>query len=86
MNKFMSTLTEAYHGRKNATVLYVPNEDLASQPFEKLAENHDLTQRMESVLIHWTRKIKEVLHNLSSQAVAVPLDEIEFWEVRCRYV
>ena len=84
MNKFMTQLTETHNQRKFMTVLYVPTEDLQSQPFEALARDRELVQRIETTLIHWTRKIKEVLHSLTSQNVTTPLEEIEFWSKRCQ--
>ena len=83
MNRFMSTLTETFYLRKHQTVLYVPNEDLDSEPLEELVRDRELVQRVETTLIHWTRKIKDVLHSLTSQNVTMPLEEIRFWEQRC---
>jgi dynein heavy chain len=81
MNKFMAALTETCFQRKAQTVLYVPSEDLASKPLAELAQNRELVQRVESTLINWTRKIKDVLNSLSSDEVSLPLEEIQFWEV-----
>ena len=83
MNKFMSSLTETFYQRQHVTVLYVPNEDLTSRPIVDLCADRELVQRVESTLIHWTRKIKDVLHSLSSEDVTLPLEEIEFWAQRC---
>lgn len=42
---------------------------------------------MESIVIHWTRQIKDVVNNHDSSGSAEtsgPLDEIEFWKVRAQ--
>lgn len=83
MNKFMSSLTETFYHRQHVTVLYVPNEDLTSRSIKELCADRELVQRVESTLIHWTRKIKDVLRSLTSQDVTLPLEEIEFWVQRC---
>lgn len=44
-------------------------------------------QIMESIVIHWTRQIKDVVNNHDSSGSAEtsgPLDEIEFWKVRAQ--
>ena len=68
---------------KGKTVLYIPQEDV-SDPL-LASKDKDLTQRLESTVIHWTRQIKEVV-NSSDMFVSTersgPLDEIEFWKNR----
>lgn len=48
-------------------------------------QDKERLQIMESVVIHWTRQIKEVVNNHDSSTsaeTAGPLDEIEFWKGR----
>ena len=88
LHKFMATLTESAYNLKDQTILYIPYET-------KLAENNltsniilndkELIQRLESILIHWTRQIKEVVTNLDStyrSNDSGPLEEINFWKNR----
>lgn len=39
----------------------MPNEDYSSP--EDAAKTKDVVQRLESLLVHWTRQIKEVVNN-----------------------
>ena len=59
-----------------------------NQSISHLLGDKDLVQRIEGIVIHWTRQIKEIIgngehHNYSSQSVTSDtsglLDEIEFW-------
>ncbi|KAJ3127608.1 Dynein heavy chain 2, axonemal, partial [Nowakowskiella sp. JEL0407] len=90
VHKFMANLTDTTHQMKGHTVLYVPNEDLSD--IEKTAKSKDVVQRLETLMVHWTRQIKEVLnsqHNSNNSSGSEssensgPLEEIRFWRNRC---
>jgi dynein heavy chain len=84
LHRFMALLTDTTHQLSGHTVLYVPNEDLTN--IEAVAKTKDVVQRLESLLVHWTRQIKEVInsqHNTESIESSGPLEEIEFWRRRC---
>lgn len=69
-HKFMATLTETTHEADGKTVLYLPGnlQDLRSDPSSQ--ENKDAVRQLESVVIHWTRQIKQVHHTaLPSQLI-----------------
>ena len=79
----MCTLTEACHKRIGRTQLYIPNEDL--HDIEAAAKEKDQIQRLEAIVIYWTRQIKELVTNQESSAGgdnASPLDEIKHWTAR----
>ncbi|KAJ3056564.1 hypothetical protein HK097_005961 [Rhizophlyctis rosea] len=83
-HKFMAQLTDTTYQAKGHTVLYVPSEDLSN--VEKAAKTKDLVQRLESLLVHWTRQIKEVVNNQHTSETTEnsgPLEEIQFWRSRC---
>jgi len=83
LNKFMANLTESYFQTKGKTVLYVPKEDIGEPSVT--ARDKELSQRLESALIHWTRQIKQVVKNTDHSELgedAGPLVEIEFWRSR----
>lgn len=84
LDRFMATLTDATHQLQGRTILYLPmdNLDNASQA----SKNKELVQRLESLLVHWTRQIKEVASNQHSNESAEstgPIEEIAFWQSRC---
>lgn len=56
LHRFMAFLTDTTFQLKGHTVLYVPNEDLSN--LERAAKTKDLVQRLESLLVHWTRQSK----------------------------
>jgi hypothetical protein len=58
LHKFMASLTETAHQSRGNTVLYLPDEDLADP--DKCAKDKELVQRLDAIVIHWTRQIKEV--------------------------
>ena len=79
LHKFMASLTEVTFERKGKTVLYIPQESAIG------SKDKDLIQRLESILIHWTRQVKEVVNNQDNSELgedAGPLAEIEFWRSR----
>lgn len=77
-------LTLATYQMKGHTVLYVPDDNhiLAAEE----SHSKDVIQQLESLLIHWTRQIKEVIntqHTTESSDQTGPLEEIQFWRSRC---
>lgn len=85
LHRFMSALTDTRWKMNAKTVLYIPLEGLSHPPAEK-AKDKDLISRLEMIVIHWTRQIKEVLSSqsaLDDDERTGPLDEIEYWRNRC---
>jgi len=84
LHKFLAQLVETANSIQGRTVLYIPEEDVDDP--EKAAHDKDLVQRLDYVLIQWTRQIKEVVSNQDNNVElgedAGPLDEIEFWQRR----
>lgn len=83
-HRCMATLTDAIHCSGH-TVLYCPDFSYPSIP--EAAADKERLQIMESIVIHWTRQIKDVVNNHDSSGSAEstgPLDEIEFWKVRAQ--
>ncbi|KAI9188053.1 hypothetical protein H9P43_002444 [Blastocladiella emersonii ATCC 22665] len=84
LHKFMAVLTDTAFHSQGHTVLYVPKEKLPS--IDEVASSKDVVQRLESLLVHWTRQIKEVINNQNTSETSEnsgPLDEIAFWRSRC---
>ena len=82
-HRCMATLTDTVHSTDGSTVLYCPDFDFSST--QEAAADKEHLQIMESVAIHWTSQIKDVINNHDSSASAEtsgPLDEIEFWKVQ----
>ena len=82
-HRCMANLTDTVHHADGTTVLYCPTFDYQNVP--EAAQDKERLQIMESVVIHWTRQIKEVVNNHDSSTsaeTAGPLDEIEFWKGR----
>ena len=61
LHKFMCTLTETCHKRAGRTQLYIPNEDLRN--IEAAAKEKDQIQRLEAIVIYWTKQIKDLVSN-----------------------
>ena len=83
VQKFMASLTDRAYQKTGQTVLYMPVEEFTSA--KEAAQDKDLSQRLESIVIHWTRQIKEVVNNQNMVQHAEssgPGDEIEFWHNR----
>ncbi|XP_006863561.1 PREDICTED: dynein heavy chain 2, axonemal [Chrysochloris asiatica] len=84
-HSFLSCLTDTRYKLEGRTVLYIPAEAMNMKP-EVVVKDKELVQRLEIIVIHWTRQIKEML---SAQETAEtgeslgPLEEIEFWRNRC---
>ena len=79
----MATLTDKTYQNQGQTVLYIPIEDFKSA--KEAAQDKDLSQRLESIVIHWTRQIKEVVNNqnmIQRAETSGPNDEIDFWANR----
>lgn len=84
-HKFLANLTESVYEAQGRTVLYVPGEGLAARSPKEAGEDRDLTQRLESTIIHWTRQIKDVVNkqdNSDTGEQTGPLAEISFWRTR----
>jgi dynein heavy chain len=84
LHKFMAFLTDTTFQQQGHTVLYVPNEHITSTA--EAARSKDLVQRLEALLVHWTRQIKEVVNNQHTSEAADnsgPLEEVQFWRSRC---
>jgi len=85
LHKFMASLTEIANQVKGHTVLYLPTENIDINNIQEAAQDKDLIQRLETLVIHWTRQIKEVVNNQETSAHvdnSGPLEEIEFWRSR----
>ncbi|VDL84400.1 unnamed protein product [Schistocephalus solidus] len=85
LHRFMSALTDTRWKLKFKTVLYIPTEGM-NQTVEEVSKDKDLVTRLELIVIHWTRQIKEVLtsQNMMDDMEGVgPLEEIDFWKNRC---
>ena len=55
LHKFMAFLTDTTFQLKGYTVLYVPKEDLSNAA--EVAKSKDHVQRLEALLVHWTRQV-----------------------------
>ncbi|XP_070711337.1 dynein axonemal heavy chain 2 [Pempheris klunzingeri] len=81
---YLASLTDDVYKKVGNTVLYIPMEGLQCSP-EEASKDKKLVQRMETVMIHWTDQIKELL---SAQEIVTmrencgPLQEIAFWKSR----
>ncbi|KAI4898373.1 hypothetical protein NFI96_012388, partial [Prochilodus magdalenae] len=85
MHRFLTSLTDTRFKLVGNTVLYIPMEALQHSP-EVAARDKELVQRLEMVMIHWTRQIKEVLNaqeTVETGDSSGPLEEIAFWRSRC---
>jgi len=83
LQKFMASLTDATYQKQGYTIFYVPNDDYSNP--NKFSKKEDI-QRLESLLIHWTRQIKDVINNQQISETNEnfgPLEEIQFWKSRC---
>ncbi|BFI30788.1 dynein axonemal heavy chain [Marchantia polymorpha subsp. ruderalis] len=84
LDKFLATLTESIFEAKGQTLLYIPPLNFSGN-VAVLARDKELTQRLESILIRWTRQIKEVVRNqeafVEDESMG-PLAEIDFWRKR----
>ncbi|XP_027143976.1 dynein heavy chain 2, axonemal isoform X2 [Larimichthys crocea] len=84
MHCYLASLTDDVYKKVGKTVLYIPLEGLQSSP-EEAIKNKKLVQRMETVMIHWTDQIKELLNDqeiMNTRDKCGPLQEIELWKSR----
>ncbi|XP_054656624.1 dynein axonemal heavy chain 2 [Dunckerocampus dactyliophorus] len=81
MHNYLAILTDDVSKKEGKTVLYIPVEGLIDSAEEGSKDSH-LVQRMESVLIHWTDQIKELLNVQETTMTdnSGPLQEIAYWE------
>lgn len=80
LHSFMAVITEVSYAAKGMTNLYIPNEDL--QDLDTATKDKDLMQRLEQIVICWTRQIKDLVSNqdsVNSNENTSPLDEIKHW-------
>ncbi|KAK2862755.1 hypothetical protein Q5P01_002288 [Channa striata] len=78
----LAFLTDYVYEKQGKTVLYIPMEGLQYSP-ENASKDKNLVQRMETVVIHWTDQIKELLNAqeiMNMRDSCGPLQEIVFWQ------
>ncbi|KAH7307448.1 hypothetical protein KP509_22G059200 [Ceratopteris richardii] len=84
LDKFMASLTESLSYTKGQTLLYIPPV-LFGEDTTQNSKDRYLIQRLESIVIRWTRQIKEVLRG-QDRIIDVedsgPLEEVAFWRKR----
>jgi dynein heavy chain, axonemal len=86
-HRCMATLTDTVHFADGCTILYSPDFNLGTESIAEAAADKERLQIMESIVIHWTRQVKDVVNNhdsTGSTEMSGPLDEIEFWKGRAR--
>ncbi|XP_056602033.1 dynein axonemal heavy chain 2 isoform X3 [Triplophysa dalaica] len=84
LHRLVTNITDTRFQLLGTTVLYVPLEALQHRP-EEAIKNKYLVQRLEMVMIHWTRQIREVLNAQEMGEMgdsSGPLEEISFWKSR----
>lgn len=87
--KFVCTLTELQSQRNNKIILYIPNENLDQfiENWNTNSQDHkDICARLECVLMHWVKQIKDLLNSQSSQNdndSSGLIEEVQFWN-NCR--
>ncbi|XP_045920170.1 dynein axonemal heavy chain 2 isoform X2 [Micropterus dolomieu] len=84
MDGYLASLTDDVYKKLGNTVLYIPMEALHYSS-EDACKNKKLVQRMETVMIHWTDQIKELLNAqeiMKMRDNCGPLQEITFWKSR----
>ena len=84
LHSFMAVITEASYVAKGMQNLYIPNEDLSD--IDTAMRDKDMMQRLETIVIYWTRQIKDLVQNQDSSQNShdnsSPLDEIKHWTDR----
>ncbi|XP_028285542.1 dynein heavy chain 2, axonemal [Parambassis ranga] len=84
MHCYLASTTDDMYRQLESTVLYIPVEGLECSP-EEACKDKRLVQRMETVVIHWTDQIKELLNEqeiVTMMDNCGPLLEIDFWKRR----
>jgi dynein heavy chain len=82
-HKFLAHLTETVSLREGKTKLYIPQENF--DPNMSSNDKKDMIHRLEAILLHWTKQIKDLLNNQINQGDsdnAGPLEEISEWSYR----
>ncbi|XP_061138372.1 dynein axonemal heavy chain 2 [Syngnathus typhle] len=81
MHTYLAILTDNVSKKEGKTVLYIPMEGLNDSAAEGSKDTR-LVQRMESVLIHWSDQIKELMNiqDTGRNDNTGPLQEIAYWE------
>ncbi|KAM3857822.1 dynein axonemal heavy chain 2 [Diretmus argenteus] len=85
LHRFLTRLTDSSSRTEGNTLLYIPMEGLQHSPKEARKDKM-LVQRLEIVVIHWTRQIKELLNPQETAEMrdsSGPREEIAFWKSRC---
>ncbi len=85
-HRVMATLTDTVYSPDSMTVLYCPEFEVGGTA-ETPIVHKDHVQIMESIVIHWTSQIKDVVNSNDSSAdmeTSGPLEEIEFWKGRAK--
>jgi Dynein heavy chain, N-terminal region 1 len=81
LHKFMASLIEHVNDKRGQTVLYIPR--FSCTDAANSARHKNVTQLMESCIIHATRQVKEVLNKQDDLGDnSGPLQEINFWRAR----
>lgn len=68
-HQFMASLTETAYQAAGKTVLYLPPENISD--VNEAAKDKEFVQQLESIVIYWTRQIKEVRGAASGGAGSV---------------
>ncbi|MCO5578650.1 hypothetical protein L7F22_032494 [Adiantum nelumboides] len=84
LDRFMASLTESLSWTKGQTLLYVPPVQLGGDLVRQSKDRY-LIQRLESIVLRWTRQIKEVVRGqdrIIDMEASGPLEEVAFWRQR----
>lgn len=78
VHRFMASLTEAVYKAQGRTVLYIPQRLMPGDVTQCLKDK-DLLHQMESIIIHWTRQIKDIIYESESELYRKETPEISFY-------
>lgn len=84
LHEFLSHLTDLHFKLHGLTILYVPHESI-SVTIGDAAENKELIQRLELVVMHWSRQLVVAIGDVTQDSpttLLTPKDEFTFWEYR----
>lgn len=87
--KFLCNLTEIRSQREGKIILYIPNENLTPYLLNwnpSSQEHKDVCARLECVLTHWVKQIKDMLSNQTNQSDndnSDLIEEVNFWS-KCK--